>query len=67
LEQGPAAHSSHNPATILPTVDGLGFYPTIEGVSVQGALIVAAVIVWLYNRRQHAVIAKQQANAHVQA
>ncbi len=43
----------------LPTLDWLGFYPTIEGVVVQGALIVAGFIVWLYSRRHQAAIAQQ--------
>ena len=43
----------------LPSLDFFGFYPTIEGVAVQGALLIAGAIVWLYSRRHHAVLAQQ--------
>ncbi len=49
----------------LPSLDFFGFYPTVEGVAVQGALLIAGAIVWLYSRRHHAVLA-QQAKAQPQ-
>lgn len=51
----------------LPTLDWLGFYPTLEGVIVQGALIIAGVVVWVYSRRAQQAMAAQQAKAHIQA
>ncbi len=49
----------------LPKLDFIGFYPTVEGIAVQGALLIAGVIVWLYTRRHHAVLA-QRAKAQPQ-
>jgi len=52
----------------LPTLDFFGFYPTIEGVVVQGALLIAGFIVWLYSRRHQAVLAQQaKVQPHIQA
>jgi len=52
----------------LPTLDFFGFYPTIEGVVVQGALLITGFIVWLYSRHHQAVLAQQaKVQPHIQA